>query len=50
MIVKFIGRKIGAIGIRYTIQEKIKSMTLDEATKLMYEKYEHISGLEICND
>ena len=46
-IAKFIGRKAGAIGVCYEITERIQADNTEQARLALYEKYEHISGLEI---
>lgn len=43
----FIGRKIYAIGIRYQIKETVQAPDIESAKLKLYEKYEHISILDI---
>ncbi len=42
----FNGRQAGAIGIFYKITDTYKAKDIHEALSLLYEDYEHISGLE----
>ena len=39
----FIGRQVGAIGIRYAITEVIEADTMKQAEIKLYNDYEHIS-------
>jgi len=45
----FTGRQAGAIGIFYKIVDTYEAKDIHEALSLLYEDYDHISGL-ICND
>lgn len=40
--IRFIGRKIGAIGVTYPIAFKCEAHDLAEAIRLLYEQYEHV--------
>lgn len=41
------GRRVGAIGIFYKFKLILHANNLEEANEKLYEKYEHISGLNI---
>ena len=43
----FVGRLSTAIGKTYKIKEVIEAVNEEEATKKLYDKYEHITGLII---
>lgn len=43
----FTGRQAGAIGIFYKITDTYKAKDIHHALSLLYEDYEHISGLTI---
>ena len=45
--VKFYGREKGAIGIRYIIETTVQGKNIEEATLNLYDRYEHISILEM---
>ena len=45
--IQFIGREVGAIGIRYQIFETVEAVDQDAAILKLYEKYEHIKPLKI---
>ena len=44
---KFVGRKTGAIGIRYWTILQIEADTKEEAELKLYDRYEHIGQLTI---
>lgn len=43
----FTGRKVGAIGIFYKISAEYTAADLKQAGSLLYNDYEHITGLKI---
>ena len=43
----FIGRKVGAIGIRYQISVMVEAANKEAAELRLYDSYEHISNLEL---
>ena len=43
----FIGRKSGAIGIRYKIKETIVAASQKKAAMMLYDRYEHIDILAV---
>jgi len=43
----FTGRQSGAIGIFYKIQDTYKCNSVSEAKSMLWNDYEHISGLKI---
>lgn len=43
----FIGRKVGAIGIRYRMQDIVTANTPEAAELKLYEKYDSIRGLRL---
>ena len=45
--IEFIGRKAGAIGIIYKINDKIDAKNEAEFIEKLYKKYEHISKLKV---
>ena len=45
----FTGRQAGAIGIFYKIKDTYKAQNINEALKLLYANYEHITDLK-CNN
>ena len=45
--IEFVGRKTGAIGIIYKINDKIEASTEAEFVEKLYKKYEHVSKLKI---
>jgi len=45
--IRFIGRKLGAIGIVYEISEHVEAESQDQAIMKLYDKYEHIRILTI---
>ena len=44
--VKFVGRRVGAIGIRYNIETLVFAASEDDARNRLYERFEHISAIE----
>lgn len=48
--VTFWGRKAGAIGIRSQFRERIEVEKTEDILPALYEKYEHISSVEIVNN
>ena len=45
--ISFIGRKVGAIGITYKINDKIEAKNEAEFIKKLYKKYDTVSKLKI---
>jgi hypothetical protein len=45
--VKFVGRKVGAIGVFTEIEDIIECDIEEQVESLLYRKYEHISNLTI---
>lgn len=43
----FTGRKVGAIGITYYIQDWVEAENEEQAKLKLYDKYEHITGLNL---
>ena len=43
----FYGRKVGAIGIRYLIEDTVSADNKEAARLKLYDKYEHISDLKL---
>lgn len=50
MKVRFDGRKKDAIGITYTIETEVKANHIEEARLQLYERFDHISGVEEIKD
>lgn len=44
---QFIGRKVGAIGITYPIRTTVAGETREAAQNNLYDRYDHISELEL---
>ena len=47
--IEFIGRKAGAIGVTYKIQDTIKASSEADFIEKLYKKYEHVSRLRVNN-
>ena len=45
--ISFIGRKAGAIGSTYKINDKIEAKNEAEFIEKLYKKYDHVSKLKI---
>ena len=45
--ISFIGRKVGAIGVTYKINDKIEAKSEAEFIEKLYKKYDNISILKI---
>lgn len=41
--IDFVGRKVGAVGIRYSITETVEAESKEGARLALYEQYEHIT-------
>ena len=44
---RFIGRKVGAIGITYPITHEVEAFNESEAFLKLYDTYDHITGLKL---
>lgn len=44
----FTGRKLGAIGIFYSITAEVEGETEEQARLNLYERFEHIHGLKLA--
>lgn len=45
--IEFVGKKAGAIGIIYKINDKIEASTEEEFIEKLYKKYDTVSSLKI---